>query len=166
VLLAVHVLASFTSITLRLITWPISAAIVLTVLAACSSQNWRAYYPAPYNTASSETKAIEWHRREAFRDRKDWVEQPLPPDHLRVYPRRLGRLDLVMPANLADQRGRVVVNYLIETDGMVRDARVMSSTNPKLSELCRQHVLTFRHRPGTMAGNPSIFRYTHTCKLP
>ena len=165
-LIAVHRLPLCRSTTGPVNPWPISVAIVLTVLSACSAQSWRTYYPAPYNTASSETEARDWQRREAFWDRTDWRDQPLSSDHLRVYPRLLGRSDLVMPADLADQRGRVVVWYLIETDGMVRDARVMSSTNATLSEICQQHILTSRYSPGTMAGRPSIFRYSHTCKLP
>ena len=108
-----------------------------------------------------------WQRSdEVFRDREDWRQQAAAPESLRVYPRQLSRSTWVLPDSLVGQGGSVTVGFMIETDGAVRDARVLFSTNPRLNEVCRRTILTFRFTPGTVAGRPSIWRYQDTCTFP
>ena len=144
---------------------PNNAGILLLVGALCAcTGNWRAAYPAPYNTASSEEEARRWRRSdEVFKDRTDWLSQPNTPESLRVYPHFLSQGQPELPDSLRGQRGKVVVDYMVETDGRVRDARVLFTTNARLNEPCQEWVRTMVYTPGTDNGRPSIWRFGGTC---
>ena len=141
----------------------VSSLVALT-LAACTKQQWRSQYPAPYNAASSEREARIWKRSdEVFTDRLDWLQQPILKNGEVLYPHSLNRPDLVFPDSLRAQQGEVTVAFLIETDGTVRDVRVLFSTNNRFDETCRNAIRTWRFTPGSAEGKPVILRYSTTC---
>jgi len=156
---------ALTSRRVRLSAICFAVAVALPVY-ACRDSQWRRRYPAPYSTASSEEDARIWKRSdEVFRDRTDWLNEPDVPERDRVYPKPLQITEPTLPAALRGQIGKVTIGYIVEKDGGVRDVRLLFSTNHRLDDVCLSGARTWRYVPGTAAGQPSLWRYQHTCEF-
>jgi protein TonB len=54
--------------------------------------------------------------------------------------------------------GEVLVEFTVDIDGKVKDARAISSPHPELSKAAIEAMYRSEYRPGTKAGKPAAVR--------
>ena len=83
---------------------------------------------------------------------------PVRPENGVTVPVAIHRVEPERPAGVAET-GRVILEMVIDADGVPRDIVVLESLHPKLSEVSVEAAKGWRFRPGTCSGTaiPVIF---------